>query len=111
MEIQKDIAAAALAINVGLFPTMKDLGDAYEIILDIPDVQELEFNTEVVDQNLILSGKLTVTVERSSNGYRGTSSSSRDFSYSLKLPQPIDESAVVSKREDGRIVVILPKTE
>lgn len=89
--------------------TMKETKSAYEIDVSVPKGQEIEVNTKLEDGVLTISGKVNTTSENSAHGLFGKSLSTTQFSQSLTLPEPIDETAMAVENEDGYMKIRIPK--
>lgn len=108
-EIERDLAAATLSANMALSPKIENIAGALQLTFEVPEDQEIEINTQIEDQTLKVSGKLIITIDRVSDGYRGTATSTRDFSYSFDLKEPVDKSNVVVTNDGDKVIVFVPK--
>lgn len=89
--------------------SMKETKSAYVINVSVPKGQEIEINTKLDGGVLTISGKVKTTSENSAHGLFGKSLSTSHFSQSLTLSEPIDETAMAVKNEDGYMNIHIPK--
>ena len=86
-----------------------DEEDEYRIVVDMVSGQEVEVNTEMENGVLTISGKINSHSENSSGNVYGRSHATAQFSQSMTLPEPVDESAMKIDQRDDEIVIIIPK--
>jgi HSP20 family molecular chaperone IbpA len=87
----------------------EDKGDYYWVTVTLPEGQTMEVNTEIENQQLTIRGK----VEQSSSSHPANafaqSFSSREFSQTITLPEPVDEAAMTVQQKDNRVEIKIPK--
>ena len=94
---------------------LKDTGDAYELTADLPGYERDEIDISIAD------GRLTVEADRDEevdeeaeeDSYRYVRRERRHehVSRSIRLPEPIDETAAVARYQNGILTVDLPKAD
>lgn len=71
---------------------MKEKSDKYEIIVKVPEGQEMEINTALKASNLTISGRVKNKVVETQEGQSSRIFQTSQFSQSIYLSEPIDES-------------------
>ncbi|MDX1696056.1 MAG: Hsp20/alpha crystallin family protein [Ketobacteraceae bacterium] len=92
-------------------PTVKmtDTGDAYEVTVSTPQGQEVELNTQLSDGILTVSGKMRRVEENSAGNGTGRVVATSQFSQTITLPEPVEQSAMTIDRQGGKVTVKIPK--
>lgn len=88
---------------------MEDKGDKYEITVQVPQGQNVEVNTKVEDDHLVVSGKVKNDNKDSNENFFSSRSSVSQFSQSLYLPDPVDQAAMTTRQDGNKIIITLPK--
>lgn len=88
--------------------TMKETADHYEVIVSVPQGQEVELNTELQENQLTISGKMRSIKEDKNNSTKAVVTSR--FSQTVTLAEPTDEAGMTIERQDEKVVVKIPKT-
>jgi len=89
---------------------VNETDDAYEVQVSVPEGQEIELNTELSDGILKISGKIKkITENDRDDGSYDHSMSTSQFSQSLALSEPIDESGMTIENKDGGMFIRVPK--
>lgn len=96
-------------MNEGPVVSMTEDSDAYLIVIEVPDGQEVEVNTEVEGNMLMVSGSVRNERDESSSGINSRSMQESRFSQSVYLPEAVDEDAITIDRNTDEIVVTVPK--
>ena len=90
--------------------TMDEHPSEYRIVVEVPDGQSIEINTEVSGQTLSVSGTMVSSVEESRPGSGMTLSSvSSQFARSMLLPDDADEASIEVEQGEDAVVITLPK--
>ncbi|SFG84277.1 Hsp20/alpha crystallin family protein [Neptunomonas qingdaonensis] len=88
---------------------LKELKDAYEVEVILPQGQEVELNTHLEKGVLTISGKVKSTDESVNGNTLGRQTSISQFSQSITLVEPVRESGISINRGDEIITVRVPK--
>jgi len=96
-------------IDSGPTIRMTEDSESYQVSIEVPEGQEVELNTELNNNTLVVSGSVRNEREESSSGLSSRSMQESRFSQSVYLPGPIDASAMRVEQEDTQIVVTVPK--
>ncbi|MEQ9404070.1 MAG: Hsp20/alpha crystallin family protein [Cyclobacteriaceae bacterium] len=83
----------------------------YEIEVAAPGLKKDDFNVEVENGVLTISGKTENEEEEKKKNYTRKEFSSRSFSKSFTLPENVDEEHLNAKYTDGILKLTLTKTE
>ncbi len=90
---------------------LRDEGDHYKVLMDLPGADKGEIEVKVEGQNLMVSGKRDEQVEekdKTGTVIRSERRSGR-FQRSIPLPGPVKNEAVEASYENGVLSVTLPK--
>lgn len=96
-------------ISSGPAITMTENSDAYRIVIAIPEGQEVEVNTELNNNFLMVSGSVKSERDESISGFSSRSMQESRFSQSLYLSDAVDEAGMQVERNDNEIVITVPK--
>ncbi len=96
-------------INSGPAISMTETPEAYEVTIAVPDGQEVELNTELNNNTLVVSGSVKSEREENGNGLSSRSMQESRFSQSIHLAGTIDEAGMRVEQQDEQIVVTVPK--
>jgi len=88
---------------------MTESADEYKVVVTVPQGQEMELNTTLENNRLIISGKTKRSSENNSADGFSKSVSSSQFSQSMTLAEPVNESAMTTEKQGEDIVIIIPK--
>jgi len=93
--------------QVGLSPTINvdETDKAYIVTVNMPQGETVELNTNISGRVLTVSGKVINT----SSGKQTQLRSSRQFSQTLNLSNPVDEAKMTTEQDDQSITITLPK--
>lgn len=89
--------------------TMKETNENYQIDVSVPEGQEIELNARIKGDILTISGKVKATIEESSDGLYGKSISTSQFSQSLTLSKPVEESSLSVEKTDKHMKIQVSK--
>lgn len=97
--------------NMGFMPSVdiQDAGDRYIVRMDVPGMDKADFNLEVKDQILAVSGSLREDQEDSRQGYVRRERRFGQFQRSILLPGPVDADKTEATYNSGVLEVTLPK--
>ncbi len=88
---------------------MTEKPDKYEVVVSVPQGQEVELNTEIENNRLIISGRTKNSSENNSADVYSKSVSSSQFSQSVTLEKPVDEAAMKTEKNGKELVITIPK--
>ena len=89
---------------------MTETDDVYVIEVSVPEGQVVEFNTELANGVLTISGKVKNSSENNDDSLQGKSVSISQFSQSLVLSEPINEKGMTIESRDTGMLIRVPKT-
>jgi len=89
--------------------SMDETGEEYIVVVTVPEGEEVELNTELSENTLKIFGKVKNTSENNNGDFFGRSMSTSQFSQSMTLSEPVDESGMTIDQEDTKIVITIPK--
>lgn len=84
---------------------------SYEIQLSVPGVQKKDFNVELVDGKLTISGERKMEEKKEGKNYHSVETQYGSFSRSFFVPEDIKVEEINAAYEDGLLKVKLPKKE
>lgn len=96
-------------ISNGPAISMTEDAEEYRVVISIPDGQEVEVNTELTGNALIVSGSVKSERDENVSGFTSRSMQESRFSQSLYLAEPVDEAGLNVERADNEIVISIPK--
>ncbi|MBN8653309.1 MAG: Hsp20/alpha crystallin family protein [Cytophagales bacterium] len=88
-----------------------ETANAYEVHLALPGVNKEDFNIEVNDNFLTISGERKFQNEKKEKNYHAIETHYGSFSRSFTLPENIDASKINAKYNNGILEVSIPKDE
>jgi HSP20 family protein len=88
-----------------------ETANAYEVHLALPGVNKEDFNIEVNDNYLTISGERKFQNEKKEKNYHAIETHYGSFSRSFTLPENIDASKINAKYNNGILEVSIPKDE
>lgn len=88
-----------------------ETANAYEVHLALPGVNKEDFNIEVKDNYLTISGERKFQNEKKDKNYHAMETHYGSFSRSFTLPENIDASKINAKYNNGILEVSIPKDE
>lgn len=88
---------------------MDESEHAYIITVEVPKGQEVELNTELVDNTLKISGKIKQSREQTKDGISSRQSRASRFSQSIYLSREINESGMMIDNQKTQITITIPK--
>jgi HSP20 family molecular chaperone IbpA len=89
--------------------TMQETEEAFEVLVTIPEGQDVELKTDLSEGVLKISGKVKNKLEDHASGLLKKTQSISQFSQSLTLLTPVDEAALTVDRNGREIVIRVPK--
>jgi HSP20 family molecular chaperone IbpA len=96
-------------ISNGPAISMSENADEYRVGISIPDGQEVEVNTELTGNSLIVSGSVKNERDENVSGFTSRSMQESRFSQSLYLAEAVDEAGLNIERANNEIVISIPK--
>ncbi|MEN2281397.1 Hsp20/alpha crystallin family protein [Algoriphagus sp. SE2] len=85
--------------------------NSYEIQLSVPGVKKKDFNVELVDGKLTISGERKMEEKKEGKNYHSVETQYGSFSRSFYVPEDINVDDVNATYEDGLLKITLPKKE
>jgi HSP20 family protein len=89
---------------------LKDKGDAYELIAEVPGMKPEEIDLKVTDNILRLSGEKKEEIEEKKEGYLFSERRYGHFERAVELPRGIDQAKIKATARDGVLSIQLPKS-
>lgn len=83
----------------------------FEIQVAVPGMKKDDFNIEVEDNNLIISGERKFEKEDSDNTYHTVENQYGYFKRTFNLPDIVNVDKIDAKYQDGILKLTLPKDE
>jgi len=84
---------------------------AYEVHLAVPGLNKEDFNIEVNDNHLVVSGERKFSDEKKEKNYHAIETHYGSFSRSFTLPENVDASKSNAKYNNGILEITIPKDE
>lgn len=88
---------------------MREHKDRYEVVINIPDGQNIDLKTELEDNRLWISGQVQSKQSQTTAQGRVNMSNMSQFSRSFYFPEEIDAGAMRTKENDKEITITIPK--
>lgn len=85
--------------------------NAYEVHLAVPGLNKEDFNIEVNDNYLTVSGERKFQNEKKDKSYHAIETHYGSFSRSFTLPENVDASKINAKYNNGILEITIPKDE
>lgn len=85
--------------------------NAYEVHLAVPGLNKEDFNIEVNDSQLTISGERKFTNEKKDKSYHAIETHFGSFSRSFSLPENVDATKINARYNNGILEVSIPKDE
>lgn len=82
---------------------------SYEIHFAVPGLNKEEFNIELKDNHLTVSGERKFTNEKKDKNYHAIETNYGSFSRSFSLPENVDTSKINAKYDKGILELTVPK--
>ena len=84
---------------------------AYEIHFAVPGLSKEDFNIEVKDNYLIVSGERKLSSEKNEQNFHSVETQYGSFSRSFSLPENVDVTKINAKYVNGILELSIPKDE
>ena len=84
---------------------------SYELHVAVPGLKKEDFNIEVQDNFLTVSGERKFTDEKKDKNFHSIETQYGAFSRSFSLPENVDGSKIQASYNNGILEVIVPKDE
>lgn len=85
--------------------------DQYDIQVSIPGMKKSDFNLEISDGRLTISGERKMEEKKEGKNFHSVETHYGSFSRSFYLPEDVEQGNISAKYEDGLLKVTLPKSE
>jgi len=85
--------------------------NSYELHLAVPGLNKEDFQIEVKDNYLTVSGERKFTNEKKEKNYQSIETQYGSFSRSFALPENIDSAKINAKYNNGILELTVPKDE
>ncbi|MBS1486449.1 MAG: Hsp20/alpha crystallin family protein [Bacteroidetes bacterium] len=85
--------------------------NSFEVHLAVPGLNKEDFNIEVNDHLLTVSGERKFTNEKKEKNYRSIETQYGSFSRSFSLPENVDSTKINAKYNNGILELQIPKDE
>jgi HSP20 family protein len=85
--------------------------DSFEIHFAVPGLNKEDFNIELKDNYLTVSGERKFTNEKKDKNFRSIETNFGSFSRSFSLPDNVDATKVNAKYDKGILELSIPKDE
>jgi HSP20 family protein len=89
---------------------LKDKGNEYELIAEVPGMKPEDIDLKVSDNILRLSGEKKEEHEESKEGYLFSERRYGHFERAVELPRGIDQAGIKATARDGMLSILLPKS-
>jgi HSP20 family protein len=100
--------------NIKQFTPAVDISEDenhYEIHVSVPGMKKSDFNLEVTDGRLTISGERKMEEKKEGKNFHSLETHYGSFSRSFYLPENVKEDGIAAVYEDGLLKVNLPKEE
>ncbi|WP_194976805.1 Hsp20/alpha crystallin family protein [Aquiflexum lacus] len=100
--------------NVKQFTPAVDISEDenhYEIHVSVPGMKKSDFNLEVIDGRLTISGERKMEEKTEGRNFHSLETHYGSFKRSFYLPENVKEDGIAASYEDGLLKVNLPKEE
>ncbi len=84
---------------------------AFELHFEAPGMKKEDFNIEVNDNTLVISGERKFSAEKKEENYHSIESRYGSFSRSFTLPESINSDKINAKYVNGILELTIPKDE
>lgn len=85
--------------------------NSYELQLAVPGLNKEDFNIEVKDNFLTVSGERKFSEEKKDRNYHSIETQFGAFSRSFSLPENVNTSKINAKYTNGILELVIPKDE
>ncbi len=85
--------------------------NSFELQIAAPGMKKEEFNIEVKDQHLTVSGERKLTDEKKEKNFHSIETQYGSFSRSFNLPENVDATNIQAKYNNGILELTIPKDE
>lgn len=85
--------------------------DSIEVALELPGMDAEDFNIEVIDNTLVVSGEKRVSRDRGTGRFQVLERAYGRFQRAIPLPTEVDDSKATANYDRGVLTVTLPRTE
>ena len=85
--------------------------NSFDIHVAVPGMDKQDFNIDLKDNYLTISGERKFTHERNENHFRSIETQYGSFSRSFSMPDNVDAGKITAKYNQGILEVTIPKDE
>lgn len=90
---------------------MRDHGDEYEIVADVPGYDTEEIELTFSDGSITIDASREAETEAEAEGHYVHRERRTSVSRSVRLPEPVDEDAISASYTNGTLTVVAPKAD
>lgn len=90
---------------------LEETDDDYRLLIKVPEEQEIALQTDVEDNEVTVSGKISAQSDRSGQGFSGQFISSSQFTRRFDLPGAVDDLKMRTEQNKDGLLIILPKKD
>ena len=83
----------------------------YEIHVSVPGMKKSDFNLDLTDGRLIISGERKMEEKKEGRNFHSIETHYGAFNRSFYVPETVDADKIEANYQDGLLKVTLPKTE
>ncbi|MBX2942909.1 MAG: Hsp20/alpha crystallin family protein [Cyclobacteriaceae bacterium] len=84
---------------------------AFELHVEVPGMKKEDFNVEVNDNYLTISGERKFSTEKNEKDYHSIETRYGSFSRSFTLPESVNSDKIDAKYNNGILELTIPKDE
>jgi len=110
---ERDLFHIPKTTGRGLFPPINlfEKDNGFTVTMELPGFSEKDINIEVVDKQVVVSGKRTVKVDNENITYHRKEREWGEFSRSFTLPDKVDSEKVKATLKNGILTIKVAKAE
>lgn len=90
---------------------MRDHGDEYEIVADVPGYDTEEIELTFSDGSITIDASREAETEEADEGHYVHRERQTSVSRSIRLPEAVDEDAISANYVNGTLTVVAPKAD
>lgn len=110
---ERDLFNIPKTTGRGLFPPINlfEKDNGFTVTMELPGFSEKDINIEVVDKQVVVSGKRTVKVDNENITYHRKEREWGEFSRSFTLPDKVDSEKVKATLKNGILTIDIAKAK
>lgn len=100
--------------NVKQFTPAVDIAEdekQYEIHVSVPGMKKSDFDLEILDGKLSISGERKMEEKREGKNFHSVETMYGSFKRTFFIPDDVNSEGIAANYEDGLLKIVLPKTE